>query len=265
MPWPPEPIHGALTVQGGFLSLTSGPASGDDAAYLRWHLLDHLPEQFSIAGIRLGTRWRADDVCASLRIAEAPELAPVRHAVLYLLAEPLEDTLTEFARLGRRLFDEGRYPEAATPHLLGAFEVLDARAAVAAVVSAAAVPFRPHRGAYLVIERAAPGADLDRWWDEQRSEHLPALVATSGVAGAWTFVATPRLGEDADQGPRFGTAPWDPGSSLVTIVYLDGDIAATSKRLDPLVRARWEGGAVEPRLAGPFRSPVAFEAWPDGP
>ena len=54
-------------IEVGFFSLTSGPVSGDEAAYLRWHLLDHLPEQYSIPGIRLGTRWRADDECVALR------------------------------------------------------------------------------------------------------------------------------------------------------------------------------------------------------
>ena len=43
----------------GVFSLTGGALSGDDAAYLRWHLLDHQPEQYSIPGMRLGTRWRS--------------------------------------------------------------------------------------------------------------------------------------------------------------------------------------------------------------
>ena len=252
-------------VTGGFVSLTSGPASGDDAAYLRWHLLDHMPEQYSISGIRLGTRWRADDRCVERRAAQAEDLAPVRHAVLYLMAEPLEATLTEFARLGRRLAEEGRYPEPATPHLLGAFELLDARAAAAAKVSAAALPFRPHRGVYLLIERPTPGADLEPWWHAQTSEHLAAVLATDGVAGACTFHSTARLGEGAEQGARYGTAPWDPGRSLVTVVYLDADVDETADRLHPVVQARWAEGTVEPRLAGPFRSPVAYEAWPVEP
>jgi hypothetical protein len=251
--------------QAGFLSLTSGPASGDDAAYLRWHLLDHLPEQYTIPGIRLGTRWRADDRCVALRAAEEAALAPVRHAVLYLMAEPLEATLTDFARLGRRLAVEGRYPEPATPHLLGAFELVDARAATAAVVSPAALPFRAHRGVYLVVERPTGAAPVDEWWARQTDGSLPALVAEEGVAGAYTFRSTPRLGEGADQGPRFGTAPWDPGGSVVTVVYLDQDVAETAERITPLIRSRWEGGEVAPRLAGPFRSPVAFEAWPEEP
>ena len=79
------------------------------------------------------------------------------------------------------------------------------------------------------------------------------------------FESSARLGRDAEQGPRFGTAPWDPGGSVTTIVFLDGEVGEVARRLDPLVRSRWEEGDVAPRLAGPFRSPVTFEAWPPEP
>jgi hypothetical protein len=251
-------------IRGAFLSLTSGTASGDDSAYLRWHLLDHMPEQHTVPGIRLGSRWIADDRCLADRIAVTDDLAPVRHAVCYLLTEPLEETLSEFARLGRRLADAGRYPEPATPHLLGAYELHDGHAAPRALVSAAAVPFRPHRGVHLIVERPVQ-PELDRWWTWHDDEHVPAVLDTDGVAGVLSFRSTARLGTGADQGERFGTqAPWDPGGSLVTLVYLDGDLGETAARLEPLLRARWAGGAVAPRLAGPFASPVAFDAWPPG-
>lgn len=252
-------------IHGAFFSLTSGAVSGDDAAYLRWHLLDHLPEQYSIPGIRLGTRWRADQTCLDLRLAAGDDLAPVRHAVCYLLTEPLEDTLRAFAQLGRRLAEAGRYPEAAIPHLLGAFELRGAHASASASVSAAALPFRPQRGVHLIVERPSRPEGLDEWWGWHESEHVPALLAVPGVAGVQAFQSTERLGRDADQGPRFGSAPWDPGGSLVTVVFLDGEVVDVARRLEPMVRARWADGRVVPRLAGPFRSPVTFEAWPPEP
>ena len=140
-------------IRAGFFSLTSGAVDGDDAGYLRWHLLDHLPEQYSLSGIRLGTRWRADDACVALRLAAEDGLDAARHAVSYLITDPVADTLNEFGRLGRQLAEAGRYPVAATPLLLGAFELVDARAAPAAVVSAAPLPFRPHRGVDQQVER----------------------------------------------------------------------------------------------------------------
>jgi hypothetical protein len=255
-----------MTVHGAFVSLTSGAVSGDDARYLRWHLLDHLPEQYTIPGIRLGTRWRADESCVAARAAATEELAPVRHAVCYLLTEPLEDALVEFARLGRRLADAGRYPEPATPHLLGAYEVHAVRAAPAALVSDEALPFRPHRGVYVIVEQGpGPAAAADGFWRWHDTEHVPAVLATDGVAGVVVLRSTDRLGQGPDQAARFGTAaPWDPGGAVVTFVHVDGDLAATADRLAPMVRSRWHHG-VAPRLAGPFRSPVAFEAWPEGP
>ena len=250
-------------IHAGFFSLTSGAVDGDDAAYLRWHLLDHLPEQYSLPGIRLGTRWRADERCVALRLAADEELDAVRHAVSYLITDPVAETLTAFGRLGRRLAEAGRYPIAATPHLLGAFELVDAQAAPAAVVSAAAIPFRPHRGVYLLIERPAAPESSDTWWRWHREAHVPQLLAVEGVAGVYAFRTGAALGEGEDQGPRLGvTPPWDPGHSAVTVVYLDADVEATAARLEPLVASRWADGTIAPRLAGPFRSPVTYEAWP---
>jgi hypothetical protein len=250
-------------LRAGFFSLTSGAVDGDDAGYLQWHLLDHLPEQYTLFGIRLGTRWRADDACVALRLAAEDGLDAARHAVCYLITDPVADTLTAFGRLGRQLAEAGRYPVAASPLLLGAFELVDARAASTAVVSAAAIPFRPHRGVYLLVERVADPSAIDAWWQWHREEHLPRLLGVEGVAGVYAFRASAALGEGADQGARLGvTAPWDPGHRQVAVVYLDDDIAATASRLAPLITTRWADGTVSPRLAGPFRSPVTYEAWP---
>ena len=132
-------------------------------------------------------------------------------------------------------------------------------------MSADAIPFRPHRGVYLVVERLAAEASVDAWWRWHHEEHVPDLLATDGVAGVCSFRSSPVLGEGADQGARFGTAaPWDPARRNITVVYVDGDVAATSARLAPLLRRRWADDRVTPHLAGPFRSPVAYEAWPAG-
>jgi hypothetical protein len=243
-------------LRAGFVSLTSAPASGDEAAYLRWHLLDHLPEQYTIPGIRLGTRWFADEACVERRLVATDELAPSRHLVTYLLTEPVADTLGAFARLGRALREADRYPEPATPHLLGAYELRHVRAAPSAVVSDGAIPFRPHRGVYLLVERAAaPVADAD----------LDALLAIDGVAGVLVLGPSDDLGTGPDQGARFGVPAWDPGGSHVTIVYLDADVETVAAAIEPWLRARWDEGSAGPRFAGPFRSPTHHDAWPEGP
>jgi hypothetical protein len=251
-------------VKVGFFSLTEGAVSGNDAAYLAWHALDHLPEQYSIPGIRLGTRWRADDACVALRLAADDRLAPVRHAVGYYMTDPVEPTLVAFAELGRRAAETGRYPEPATSHLLGAFHLEQGYAAPRVLVSGEAIPFRPHRGVYLLVEEPARGGDTAAWMRWHHRDHVPALLAVDGVAGAYVFRSSTLLGMGPDQGVRFGVPVWDPGDRIVTVVYLDDDVAATSARLEPVLRTRWTAaaGAVAPELAGPFRSMVTHEAWP---
>ena len=40
-------------VEAAFFSFTPPAPAGDDGSYLRWHLLDHMPEQFQLAGMVL--------------------------------------------------------------------------------------------------------------------------------------------------------------------------------------------------------------------
>lgn len=47
-------------VKAGFFSFTAAAPPDDDGSYLRWHLLDHMPEQYQLPGIVLGLRWIAD-------------------------------------------------------------------------------------------------------------------------------------------------------------------------------------------------------------
>jgi hypothetical protein len=248
----------------GFFSMTGGALSGDDDAYLRWHLLDHMPEQYSIPGIRLGTRWRADEECVALRAAAVDGLAAVRHVVSYLMTDPVEQTLVAFAQLGRRCAEAGRFPEPASSFLLGAFHLQHAYASPRVLVSGEALPFRPHRGVYVIVEEPLDGGDVDGWLRWHHQEHVPTALAVAGVAGALVLRSSTLLGIGLEQGQRFGVPAWDPGRRIITVLYLDDDVAATSARLEPLVRSRWASGAVAGQLAGPFRSVVAHAAWPEG-
>lgn len=228
-------------VRAGFFSLTSAVEGGTEEDYLRWHLLDHLPEQHSLPGVRLGTRWRADDACVAARILATPAFDPVRHAVCYLMTEPVEQTLHDFGALAGRLRAEGRMPMRAVQHLLGALSV---EAAHSNLVSTDALPFRPHHGVVLVVESGT--GDLDA------AAH--PLLAVPGVAGVLAFRATDALGAGPDQGERFGLPPWNPAGHAVTIVYVDDDLEATTAALRPVVEARWRSGGLEPHLAAPFRT-----------
>ena len=57
-------------VKVGFFSLSHHSATGDDRPYLRWHQLDHMPEQYQIPGMVLGQRWASTPACRAVRAAE---------------------------------------------------------------------------------------------------------------------------------------------------------------------------------------------------
>ena len=230
-----------MIIEAGFFSLTSAVEGGTEDEYLRWHLLDHLPEQHSLPGVRLGTRWRADEACVAARIVAAPAFEPVRHAVCYLMADPVDDTLHDFGALAGRLRGEGRMPMRAVQHLLGALSLEDA---ASRLVSPDALPFRPHTGVLLIVESGE--GDL--------AAAAAPLMEVEGVAGVLSFRATDALGRGADQGERFGLPPWNPGGHAATIVYVDADLEATAARARPAVEARWSSGDLVPQLAAPFRS-----------
>ena len=256
-----------MTVDGnpirlGFFSL-SGHAEGvDDATYLRWHLLDHQPEQHTLPGLRHSTRWRTDEACLEARLVADDHLAAVRHAVAYLMGDPVDETLRAFLALAGRLREEDRMPHRAPSLLLGAMELVRAAAAPSAVVSPAAVPFRAHRGVLLVVEAPVAGVDVGEWEAWVDGPHLAELLAVDGVAGAYRYRTTDLAGIGPAQGERYGMPVWDPGDRTLTVVFCDDDPVATTARAEPVVRRRWEDGSVVPELAAPLRSTVTHAAWP---
>jgi hypothetical protein len=106
---------------------------------------------------------------------------------------------------------------------------------------------------YLLVEQPT---------DPSASSDLGGVLGTPGVAGVLELAASAELGAGPDQGQRFGVPAWDPGGSLVTLVFLDGDVEQTSAAVEPWARARWASGGLVPRFAGPFRSPTHHDAWP---
>ena len=242
---------GVGRVRAGIISLTPPTPSDDDGSYLRWHLLDHMPEQYQLPGIVLGQRWTADGDYLTNRLAGDGPLADAGNVVTYLVGDPVQETLDDFMALGGRLAQLGRFPERRPSLALRMLAAHRGHAAPQALVSPDVVPFRPHRGVLLLIEEpteAAPAA----WWDWLDAEHHPSLLEVPGTAGAWTFRST-----DAWQLPAAAQGP----DVYATIIYLDGDPLATTKALAPLVEQRWASGAVRPLFAGPLRSMIEWEAW----
>lgn len=238
-------------VKAGIFSFTPPAPPGDDGSYLRWHLLDHMPEQYQLPGIVLAQRWIADGDCSDQRIEADGPLGEIGNVVTYLVGDPVEQTFRDFMSLGRRLADKGRYPERRPSLGLRVLALLHARAAPRVLVSDEVVPFRPYRGVVMVVEEPTAGL-RDRWLQWLHTDHVPRLLEVPGTAGVWMYGSTTAWDlPTAVQGGRM----------YVTVLYLDEDPVATAKALTPLLEQRWATGEVRPLFAGPLRTVMAREAW----
>lgn len=226
---------GQTDVVASVLSLSARSAEQRDGEYLEWHALDHLPEQYRIAGMRLGARWVSTPACRHARLASAPRFDASDHVVQYLFADPIDTNLSSFFELGKALNDAGRMPLRLPPVELAGYELVGKVAAPEALVGADVVPWRPARGVIVLIEQGdADGFDG---------------VDASGVAGAWIYRGT------AQMHPRL--APTD--GLTMTVLYVDDDPAVVIRRLSAPLTQRWADGAVEPLLAAPFVTVVPYD------
>jgi hypothetical protein len=231
------------------VSMAARSPSGDDAGYLEWHLLDHLPEQYQLDGLRHGQRWASTPACRAVRAAESERFAAVDHVTQYLMADPPDQVVDDFLDLGARLRAAGRYPARLPSVMLAGFVPQVAAAAARVLVSDGVVPYRPNRGAYVILERPPDGDEGTRYRTWLEHEHLPELVGSAGVAGAW-MLAPGRVRPDR----------LDADDLELTILYLDGDPAEVGAALAGRLRGRWDGWESTPVLAAPFET-VRPWAW----
>lgn len=240
-----------IRIKAAFFSLTPPAPPDDDGSYLRWHLLDHMVEQYQLPGIQLALRYIADGAYLDGRIVAGGHLEPVGNVVNYLVGDPVQQTHDDFMELGRRLRENGRFPETRPSLQLRMPALLRWYAAPTALISAEVVPFRPHRGIVLIVEEPTR-ADVSSWLQWLHTNHYPAVLSTPGVAGAWMYGSTTTWDlQPATQG--------DP--QYTTVIYLDEDPLTTVRALAPVVHERWRSDAVRPLFAGPLRSMIEWEAW----
>lgn len=212
--------------------MSARSATGDDAAYLEWHALDHLPEQYSIPALVHGQRWVSTPACRAARAASGERFGAADHVVQYLFADAGQETLDRFFALGGELRAAGRMPISLPPVELGAYELVDRIAAEHALVRAEVLPWRPSRGAYVVIE-AGDVSDS------------AAIAAVPGVAGCWRF-----------RGGRFHERFADTTGLHLTVSWLDDDPVAVAERIGTVLAPT--AGALA--LAAPFEALVPW-AW----
>src|SRR5260370_9978755 len=151
-----------IRVKAGIFSVTPPAPPEDDASYLRWHLLDHMPEQYQLLGLVHAMRWIADGEYLDSRIVASGDLVQLGNVVNYLFVDPVQQTLDDFMELGGRLAEVGRFPQRRPSLQLRMLALLRGYAAPPARFSAGAVPFRPHRGVLLIAGQPSGGDRADR-------------------------------------------------------------------------------------------------------
>jgi hypothetical protein len=224
-------------VKVGYFSFTEITDPNEHRSYNEWHQLDHLPEQYPLPGVAFGQRWVSTPACRAARAADELPLRPIHYVTLYLMTEPVTETLDDFIALGQRLRDLNRFHLRRRSHLSGPFEVLTAHASTRVLISAEAVPYRPNRGVYVVVEDLVEAERFD--------VDLVDLVSVPGVAGVWAF----------------GSA-----NQQITVCYLDDEPLTVGDWLGPSLAKRWEHPSLHPVFAGPFETIVPWQwDWFDKP
>ncbi len=97
---------GRSDIQNLYASFSARHPDGDDAAYLRWHTLDHRPEQYRLSGIKASIRIVSTPECRAARAASAPELDATDHVMTYFFTDT--SGLPGFNDLAVALRDAGR-------------------------------------------------------------------------------------------------------------------------------------------------------------
>jgi hypothetical protein len=216
-----------------FVSMARRHPDGRDAEYLRWHTLDHRPEQHRLTGVRASLRLVSTPECRAARASSDGRFDAIDHVMTYFFTD--QSGLTAFLELSKALGGADRKLPLLPPVERGVYAVQHKSAAPRIKTGADVLPWWPIRGVYLLLESGATSPS--------------DLVAVKGVGGVWTA-------ESQAVGARLASA--QPGQS-VSYCFLDDDPVATAERLRPVLEDRWMRAGVEPLLAAPFYPVVPYE------
>ncbi|MGV0789579.1 hypothetical protein ABQF33_21990 [Mycolicibacterium sp. XJ2] len=216
-----------------FVSMARRQPDGADADYLRWHTLDHRPEQHRMSAVRASLRLVSTPQCRAARGTGETPYGEIDHVMTYFFTGV--EGMEPFLALSKALGDAGRKLPLLPPVERGVYDVRQRAAAPRIKVGADVLPWWPNRGVYLLLERGAGSPD--------------ELVDVDGVAGAWAAMSLPVEG-------RLASAP---AGQTITYCFLDDDPVAVAERLRPLLRTRWGQDGVEPLFAAPFHTVVPYE------
>lgn len=216
-----------------FVSMATRHPDGTDADYLRWHTLDHRPEQHRLAAVRASLRLVSTPACRFARALSDGPLDAVDHVMTYFFTD--EAGLRWFNELSTALGNAGRKLPLLPPVERGVYEVHSKASAPRVKVGGDVLPWLPVRGAFVLVERGSASAD--------------PLVAVEGVAGVWSALSRE---VDADLASA-------QGGQSITYCFVDDDPVATAERLRPVLKVRWAESGIEPLFAAPFFAVVPYE------
>jgi|KBSSwiStaDraftv2_1062776.scaffolds.fasta_scaffold05109_9 hypothetical protein len=235
---PSDDVAEVLATGGGdittlFVSMATRHPDGTDAEYLRWHTLDHRPEQHRLSDVRASLRLVSTPACRSARAASTGRYDAIDHVMTYFFSDL--GGMKGFLELSRALGDAGRKLPLLPPVERGIYEVGEKTASARVKIGADVLPWWPARGVYLLLEANASAP--------------PQLADIDGVAGVWS--ATSRV-VDA----RLASAP---AGQMISYYFLDGDPVLTAERLRPAFETRWSDQGIPPLFAAPFHTVVPYE------
>ncbi len=218
-----------------FVSMSGRDPDGQDADYIRWHSLDHRPEQHRLKTLAASVRIVSTPQCRAARAVSTDRYDAVDHVVTYLFSDI--EGLKGFEALSAGLRQAGRHRSALPSVERGVFRQQGRVASPRIKVGADVLPWWPARGAYVLIEESAEPPALD-------------IVEIPGVGGAWWATAIQHETQHR---------PDDNGSLQITYCYLDDDPPATARRLASYLEKRWAGSCAVPLLAAPFHTIASYE------
>ena len=140
-----------------FVSMARRHPEGRDAEYLRWHTLDHRPEQHRLSAVRASLRLVSTPDCQAARAPGDERFDDVDHVMTYFFTDP--GGMPGFLALSHALGDAGRKPALLPPVERGVYDVRDKVAAPRVKVGADVLPWWPVRGVFLLIERESGSTD----------------------------------------------------------------------------------------------------------
>jgi len=215
-----------------YVSMSRRHTDGRDAEYLRWHTLDHRPEQYRLSGVKSSLRIASTPACRAVRAASDASFDEIDHVMTYFF-EDMEG-LQGFSDLAVALNAADRM-QFSLPAVQQGVYLTDGKLASPRIKAGADVlPWWPAKGIYLLVETG-------------RNEVPEGLCEVPGVAGLWSAGSIPTPYSSA------------PGGQQITYLFLDDDPVETAVRLRPVLERSWENSTVRPLLAAPFYVTVPYE------